>query len=122
MPRNQLIKSGLFLLLLLGLMVGGSWRANRIENPLFRGETMGTTYSIRLIGVLTKKEANRLAERMDALLLTINQQMSTWLEDSEISTFNRHQSTAPFPVSEEFALVTKSAHVRALYGMCLWCL
>lgn len=109
MPRNQLIKSGLFLLLLLGLMVGGSWRANRIENPLFRGETMGTTYSIRLIGVLTKKEANRLAERMDALLLTINQQMSTWLEDSEISTFNRHQSTAPFPVSEEFALVTKSA-------------
>lgn len=109
MPRSQLIKSALFLLLLIGLMVGGSWRANRIENPLFRGETMGTTYSIRLVGVLSKKEANRLAERMDELLIEINQQMSTWLDDSEISAFNKHNSTEPFQVSEGFASVTKSA-------------
>lgn len=70
---------------------------------------MGTTYSIRLIGVLSKKETNRLAERMDQLLFEINQQMSTWLDDSEISAFNQHNSIAPFQVSEGFASVTKSA-------------
>lgn len=109
MERKQLLKSALFLLLLIGLMVGGSWRANRITNPLFRGETMGTTYSIRLIGVVHKKEASRLAEKMDQLLLELNQYMSTWIEESQISLFNHNLSTEPVLVSEPFHTVTTKA-------------
>ena len=113
MERKQLIKSALFLLLLIGLMVGGSWRANRIENPLFRGETMGTSYSIRLIGTLHKKETSRLAEKMDQLLLELNQYMSTWIEDSQISLFNHNLSTEPVLVSESFHTVTTKALLLA---------
>mgnify|MGYP001156930216 FL=1 len=109
MERKQLIKSALFLFLLIGLMFGGSWRATRIDNPLFRGETMGTTYSIRLIGTLHKNETARLAEKMDQLLLELNQSMSTWIEDSEICKFNYNLSTEPVVVSESFYTVTKKA-------------
>lgn len=46
---------------------------------------------------------------LDAELRTVNDQMSTYLESSEISRFNRSESTDWFPVSQETADVVAAA-------------
>lgn len=76
------------------------------------GHTMGTTYNITV--VVDKEplpDEKALTRGIDSVLADVNRQMSTYLEDSEISRFNRWRSTDPFPVSSEFATVVK----RALY-------
>jgi len=113
MNRKKVIKSFLFLILLLSLFIGGSYRANRINNPLLRGETMGTTYSIRLSGTYNKNDLELLANKINKLLLEINQQMSTWLDNSQISLFNKNYSTNPITVSENFYKVVSNSLIIA---------
>jgi len=80
------------------------WRDSRPSLWELRGETMGTTYSIKIFDrTLKKKDAETLKRDIDNLLLEINRQMSTYIEDSEISRFNRHASTEPFRVASGFA-------------------
>ena len=76
------------------------------------GHTMGTTYHVTVVvdnGPLPDEKA--LKQGIDSVLAEVNRQMSTYIEDSEISRFNRWRSTEPFPVSPDFARVVK----RALY-------
>ena len=113
MNRKQLTKSSLFLLLLLSLTIGGVYRANKLDNPLLRGETMGTSYSIRLCGNYNKKDCQLLADEINDLFLEINQQMSTWIKESQISLFNNNLSTNPIFVSENFYKVTSNSLIIA---------
>lgn len=70
------------------------------------GATMGTTYSIKLLeNQLGQSGVQILKNEVDARLEAINRAMSTYIPDSEISRFNRHASTDPFPVSSDFAEV-----------------
>ena len=117
MNRKQLTKSSLFLLLLLSLIIGGVYRANKLDNPLLRGETMGTSYSIRLCGNYNKKDCQLLADEINDLFLEINQQMSTWIKESQISLFNNNLSTNPIFVSENFY---KAKNVK-YYGNIKFC-
>lgn len=98
---------GLSLVLVLG--VGGYWRSLYISNPACRGETMGTSYSIRLSGKVRKTDLKELTRQITAELEIINHQMSTWDPDSEISRFNHSLSTEPVPVSPDFAQVVDRA-------------
>ncbi|MCP4663432.1 MAG: hypothetical protein GY856_49210, partial [bacterium] len=83
---------------------------------------MGTTYSVKVVaGELSSQAA---AERREEIaspqreeiaspqreeiarviadeLEVVNSRMSTYLEDSELSRFNRHAETTPFPISVE---------------------
>lgn len=82
------------------------------ETPLvakFEGQTMGAGYHATLVGVKTE-EAFSLARRAVAKALEdIDERMSTYREDSELSRFNRHPGTDPFPVSAETAEVFRIA-------------
>lgn len=76
---------------------------------LLRGPAMGTTYTIRYLpqaGCPTIQEMHGLVEKE---LARINQQMSTYLKDSEVSRFNASASTDWFPVSIETAQVVELA-------------
>ena len=74
------------------------------------GFTMGTTYNIKIIlDNLSVQYKNKLSGQIDSILISINQQMSTYLYDSEISTFNNNESTAPFKISNEFSYVVGRA-------------
>jgi thiamine biosynthesis lipoprotein len=64
---------------------------------------MGTKFSVKIFDPPERKD--EAAFLVDRLLRTINDQMSTYLEGSEISRFNRSESTDWFPVSEELATV-----------------
>jgi thiamine biosynthesis lipoprotein len=74
------------------------------------GRTMGTTYDIKIAhSPLSEVDARRLFLRIDQYLRQINDEMSTYIADSEISRFNRSSDVAPFPVSASFAEVTATS-------------
>lgn len=80
------------------------------SNPAWTGETMGTTYSIKLAGAdLSLRQLAQLKKEVDEALAEVNRQMSHYRPDSELSQFNRSTSMAPFQVSEPFAAVVRFA-------------
>ena len=75
----------------------------------FTGHTMGTTFSIKIIPTGSFNNYQKLELGIDSVLETVNQQMSTWDPNSEISKFNRNRSTDPIPVSVQLFEVVESA-------------
>jgi thiamine biosynthesis lipoprotein len=73
------------------------------------GRTMGTTYQVKAYAGAGISE-NALAEKISRRLEELNRVFSTYRPDSEISRFNRFDRTGkPFPVSEDFVRVMKTA-------------
>lgn len=72
------------------------------------GETMGTTYSLKVAST-RPVDPSALHAEIDALLEEINDQMSTWRVESEISRFNRHPADDWFEVSPELLQVVEQA-------------
>ena len=68
------------------------------------GKTMGSYYAITIDGATVSNAAEIQAE-IETVLADVNQQMSTWDPESEISRFNQSDSTDWFPVSPGFAEV-----------------
>lgn len=77
------------------------------------GKTMGTTYHVTYIDDGKTKnlpEPTVVKQQLDALLKEVNNQMSTYQKDSQISVFNRfHSVDMPFVVAADFAKVVKEA-------------
>jgi thiamine biosynthesis lipoprotein len=74
------------------------------------GETMGTTWEVKLASAdLGPEEIRRAAAVAQAAVDDVVSRMSTWEPDSEISRFNAHRSTDPFPVSAATLEVMKVA-------------
>lgn len=76
---------------------------------LLQGRTMGTTYNIKVVSTEAEIQAKDLQPKIDALLVKINQSMSTYQADSEISKFNRSVSTEPVTITSNFARVVKES-------------
>ena len=78
---------------------------------------MGTRYHIRIPIKAANKNAPRweqLQSDIDALLLAINKEMSTYITDSSISRFNQSKNTNWFPVSKRFLSVINTAQSVSL--------
>ena len=79
----------------------------------FTGETMGTSYIVRVSSpealALDAAEREELAKAIQAEVDLVNEKMSTWRPDSELSRFNQHEGTEPFPVSPETLHVLAAA-------------
>lgn len=76
----------------------------------FEGRTMGTYYIITLAGSqLPAAETERLHRLVEAELRAINQAMSTYIPDSEISRFNAAPGVEPFEISPAFRTVMERA-------------
>ncbi|MFG0262130.1 MAG: FAD:protein FMN transferase, partial [Novipirellula sp. JB048] len=80
---------------------------NEAELREFRGQTMGTTYMVKVYDPPSWE--GEIALRIDAELRSVNDQMSTYLKSSEISRFNASESTDWFDVSAETAAVVAAA-------------
>ncbi len=76
---------------------------------VMRGETMGTTYTIKLTALPGEATLSELQSEVDQTLVRINQLMSTYLTDSELSRLNRHPNSDWFDVSPETAQVSSVA-------------
>jgi thiamine biosynthesis lipoprotein len=69
------------------------------------GATMGTSYEIKLVPAPGQTVPADLKQRVDAVLARINQQMSTYDPNSELSRFNQNPSTDWIAVSPELLQV-----------------
>jgi len=65
----------------------------------FEGATMGTTYSVKLVDLPEKVDSNILARDISSLLESVNQRMSTYLPNSELSRFNNAKPESPMVIS-----------------------
>ena len=85
------------------------------KETVFDGMTMGTTYHIKVVSGYFKK-TSELKAKIDSRLHAINQSMSTYIPESEISRFNALQSTEEkMHVSHDFFQVLQAGEV--LYSM-----
>jgi thiamine biosynthesis lipoprotein len=76
---------------------------------------MGTSYHITVVG--DQADAQALQQRVDFRLKLINQQMSTYIDNSELSRFNRHPVDQWFSVSPElFEVLLASIELGWLSG------
>lgn len=73
-----------------------------------RGRTMGTTYSIKVVSPEKNKKQD-IRTGIDALLQNINNYMSTYIKDSEISRFNAFDFVEWFDVAPDTARVVMEA-------------
>jgi thiamine biosynthesis lipoprotein len=73
-----------------------------------QGKTMGTQYNISIVS-LEKLDVQTLQRAIDEKLASINQQMSTYIDHSELSRFNQASSTDWFEVSPSLVKVVETA-------------
>jgi len=81
----------------------------------FTGDTMGTSWTVRISSpealALDADGREELAAAIQAEVDLVNEKMSTWREDSELSRFNAHDSSEPFAVSPETLHVFAAARL-----------
>ena len=73
------------------------------------GQTMGTSYSIKIVSEDLHLNQEILKEGIDSVLSKVNSQMSTWDPKSEISRINRNETHNPILLSHELHEVMSSA-------------
>lgn len=73
------------------------------------GKTMGTSYNVKYIKADSKVQRKAIAKEIELILKRVNQQMSTYQKDSEISYFNHHARLGHHKISEDFFSVTDYA-------------
>ena len=99
------------LLLLLFLVVGCERSVDEKELISFTGSTMGTTYSVKFtVNTDLSFNTSFVKGNVDSVLAEVNRQMSTYIPDSEISTFNSSRDTGWFNISADFARVLTAAN------------
>jgi len=81
---------------------------NRIETTII-GNTMGTTYLVKLILENDSLDYKNIQQGIDSVLNTVNRHMSTWDPKSEISMFNFSNSILPFVASESLIDIMRSS-------------
>ena len=100
----------------LGVLIGMIWLLSACQSGTpqralteLRGATMGTTYTVKVVGLPAELKPERIQAAINTILEKINRQMSTYLSDSELSQFNRNQATDWIDASRELADVLKQA-------------
>ncbi len=73
------------------------------------GKTMGTTYSVKLVGTPRELDSNAIAQGIGETLETVNRQMSTYRPESEISRFNAADSGVWMATSDDTRSVIDEA-------------
>ena len=90
------------------------------KEVLISGKTMGTTYHIKIV-LPFYKSSGSFKKAIDRELDNINLSMSTYRNDSEISRFNSHHNAGdPFPVSQDFYTVMKTAQTIYMLSGGAW--
>ncbi|MDN3700074.1 FAD:protein FMN transferase [Vibrio artabrorum] len=80
-----------------------------IEQVHLSGPTMGTSYNIKYINSDELPESKEIHTEIDRILEDVNDKMSTYRDDSELSRFNQYKGSDAFKVSEQMATVVKEA-------------
>jgi FAD:protein FMN transferase len=81
------------------------------QTPIqLNGQTMGTSYNITIIDNPQDLSASRLERLVENELSVINNQMSNWNSNSEISRINKNSSNKAIPISQQLLAVLTAAN------------
>ncbi|OEF26313.1 FAD:protein FMN transferase [Vibrio rumoiensis] len=100
------MKISLFVVLSLLVLAGCSKPPEQVH---LSGPTMGTGYNVKYIVAEGQPDVEDVQKNIDKVLEKVNDEMSTYRPDSELSRFNQHSSNEPFTVSEDTATVVREA-------------
>ena len=102
---NKILRSWVLLLLLIGLVACSEPKVVRLQ-----GSTMGTSFNV-VIPRLPEGESEQSVQRgIESILERVNQQMSTYLPDSELSRVNQSDAGLWLNVSPELFEVIRRSH------------
>ncbi len=102
-----------------GAAMLAGWSRNWSPAPLhLSGETMGTTYNVKIAGLRSDDVAkDALHEAVHAAFDRVSRGMSLYRADSELARFNRAPAHAPFAMSQEmFDVFAAALSVSRLTG------
>ncbi len=100
------VKYSLLVVVSTMLLMGCSKPAQQVH---LSGPTMGTSYNVKYLVSDGQPSAKDLQKGIDKVLEKVNDEMSTYRPNSELSQFNQHRSNQPFTVSEDTATVIREA-------------
>jgi len=106
-----MIKIKMMLIVLLSISISACFPSNDSAKKeiLLQGRTMGTTYNIKVVATPEHVESLKLHDKIETVLKQVNQEMSTYIPNSEISRFNQSNSGEIFDISNGFARVLKES-------------
>ena len=113
-PPHHTIRWWVIAIAVIVLLASVVWRRpGRVTEKFIRisGQTMGTTYRVVVASPPQALSADLLKQQVDRLLDEINDQMSNYRPNSELSRFNSSDRVDWQPVSAELALVVAEAVV-----------
>jgi len=104
-------KLKLMLLITLAVSLSACFPSNPSKNTevLLQGRTMGTTYNIKVVATEEQVIDLKLQQQIDAALKQVNQEMSTYIADSELSKFNQSTSAEAIEISAGLTRVIKES-------------
>jgi thiamine biosynthesis lipoprotein len=79
------------------------------ERVRITGSTMGTFYTVKVTDLPRGLDSNDLEDNIDKILESVNDRMSTYRQESELSRLNSNPSTAWADVSPEMVTVMTEA-------------
>lgn len=117
MQNNVLTRLLLPLVVVVGLLLGVG-ACSRDADPQvhkFSGPTMGTRYHVSVIGLPPELRPKLLGELIEQALAQVNESMSTYLPDSELSKFNSYQGQQAFQFSPQcFAVISAAQQLSQI--------
>lgn len=113
-PYSERWEALLLVMLAAGLFGCGSKPGELLQ---FGGPTMGTTYTVKVVGAPAGITSQTLQAEVDRVLALVNRQISTYDKDSELSRLNQNQSTDWISVSSDLlAVIEEGQRVSQLSG------
>ncbi len=105
---NKMLSKIWLALIALAFFVSCS-QQNAQQTLTLQGRTMGTTYHLTLIAQSELLEQSKIQSEVDAILEDVNDKMSTYRPNSELSLLNQNLSTDPVGLSADTAKVIGQA-------------
>ena len=107
-----------FIYYILLLLIFSSCFQNEERLITINGSTMGTTYTVKYIKPESKPILQKIvAKKIEKDLLEINQKMSTYISDSELTLLNNASSNKKIKLSDDlFKVLDKSLQIASATG------
>ena len=102
-------KNILLVVVMLGIAVACNGSAPHESVQELSGGAMGTAFSIKIVSPPKTLDPEALRQEIEQTLTVIEQQMSTYVANSELSLFNAQRSVDWFSVSAELCAVVTEA-------------
>ena len=100
------INSPIKFLVVLSLCLGWIfYQTDEEQQFVFPGQTMGTTYEVKIWANDQNFNRQEIQSGIDSILSSVNNSMSTYINTSEISLFNKNQTENKIAVSDDFYYV-----------------